>query len=57
MRISHFEAVLCLRLNFIRQMEINVLKSKLEGLERVIKGIGGTRSERRKGYSLSEYPF
>lgn len=57
MRTSHFKAVLYLSHNFIRQTEINVLKSKLEGLERVIKGIGGTRSERREGYSLSEYPF
>lgn len=38
MRISLFELVLCPRLNFIRQMEINVLKSKLEGLEGVMRG-------------------
>lgn len=38
MRISLFELVLCPSLNFIRQMEINVLKSKLEGLEGVMRG-------------------
>lgn len=37
-RISLFKAVLCLRLNFIRQRKINVLKSKLEGLEKGMRG-------------------
>ena len=38
LRIRLFKTVLYLSLNFIRQREINVLKSKLEGLERGIEG-------------------
>lgn len=57
MRISLFELVLCPSLNFIRQMEINVLKSKLEGVREGNKGIEGTRPERREGCLLNERLF